>query len=88
MTGGLAGRAIDRLACRRRRQLEAVWRDPAGAQERALQRLVAAARDTEFGLEHRFRSVTGVADYQERVPVRDYLQHRGWLERAGSGSGR
>jgi hypothetical protein len=85
MTGGLAGRAIDWLAGRRRRQLEAVWRDPAGAQERALRRLVASARDTEFGLEHGFRAVTGVAGYQERVPVRDYPQHQAWLERAAAG---
>ena len=85
MTTGLAGRAIDWLAARRRRQLEAVWRDPAGAQERALRRLVAAARDTDFGLQHGFRSITGVADYQERVPVRDYLQHRPWLDRAAVG---
>ena len=76
MTGGLAGRAIDWLAVRRRRQLEAVWRDPAGAQERALLRLVTAARDTEFGLEHGFRGIASVAEYQRRVPVRDYAQHR------------
>ncbi len=85
MTGGLAGRAIDWLAVRRRRQLEAVWRDPAGAQERALLRLVTAARDTEFGLEHGFRGIASVAEYQRRVPVRDYAQHRGWLERAAGG---
>ena len=85
MTAGLAGRAIDWLAARRRRQLESVWRDPAGAQERALLRLVTAARDTDFGLEHGFRGITSVADYQRQVPVRDYAQHRPWLARAAAG---
>jgi hypothetical protein len=83
--GGPAGRAIDWLAGRRRRQLEAVWRDPAAAQERALRRLLAAARDTEFGLEHGFRGIATVAEYQARVPVRDYAQHRAWLDRASAG---
>jgi GH3 auxin-responsive promoter len=85
VSGGLPGRAIDWLAGRRRRQLEAVGRDPAGAQERALQRLVAAARDTEFGLAHGFRGIATVAEYQRRVPIRDYAEHRGWLERAAAG---
>jgi hypothetical protein len=83
--GALAGRAIDWCAGRRARQLEQVWRDPVAAQERALRRLLAAARDTEFGLEHGFRTIRSVAEYQERVPVRDYAQHRPWLERAAAG---
>jgi hypothetical protein len=83
--GGLAGSALDWCGSRRRRQLEAVWRDPAGVQERALRRLLATARDTEFGLAHGFRSVRSLAEYQERVPVRDYGQLRPWLERAAAG---
>ena len=85
MTGRVSGRAIDWLAARRARQLEAVWRDPAAAQEKALRRLVAEARDTDFGLEHGFRSIGGVAEFQRRVPVRDYAQHRPWIERAAAG---
>jgi hypothetical protein len=82
----VAGRAIDWLAGRRRRQLEALWRDPAAVQERALRRLLAAARDTEFGLEHGFDSISTVAEYQARVPVRDYARHRSWLDRAAAGA--
>jgi hypothetical protein len=83
--GGLAGSALDWCGGRRRRQLEAVWRDAAGVQERVLSSLIGAARDTEFGIAHGFRSVRSVAEYQERVPVRDYGQLRPWLERAAAG---
>ena len=67
-----AGRTIDWLAVRRRRALERIWRDPMAAQERALRRLVAAARDTDFGLAHGFHGIRSVAEYQQRVPIRDY----------------
>jgi hypothetical protein len=83
--GRLAGGLIDWYGSRRRRQLERIWRDPAAVQERALRRLVATARDTEVGLAHGFRSIRSIAEYQSRVPVRDYAQHRPWLERAAAG---
>jgi hypothetical protein len=80
-----AGAVIDWYGSRRRRQLEQVWREPAAVQERALTRLTAIARDTEFGLGHGFRGIRSVGDYQARVPVRDYGQLRPWLERAAAG---
>jgi hypothetical protein len=83
--GRAAGSVLDWYVGRRRRQLEEIWRDPAGVQERALRRLTATARDTEFGLAHGFRGVRSVAEYQARVPVRDYGQLRPWLERAAAG---
>ena len=85
MIGRAAGAALDWVGSRRRRQLEQIWRDPAGAQERALRRLIATGRDTEFGLAHGFRGIRSVAEYQARVPVRDYGQLRPWLERAAAG---
>lgn len=85
MSGRGAGLVLDWYGRRRRRQLEAIWRDPAGLQERVLRRLISTARDTEFGLAHGFRSIRSVAEYQVRVPVRDYMQLRPWLERAAAG---
>jgi len=79
-------RVLRWLAARRRRAQEAAWRDPASAQERVLARLVDRARDTEFGLAHGFEAIRGIAAYQDRVPVREYLDfHRTWEEaRAGA----
>jgi hypothetical protein len=85
MIDGPAGRTIDWLAGRRRHALERLWRDPMAAQERALRRLVAAARDTDFGLEHGFHGINTVAEYQQRVPLRDYAQHQPWIARAAAG---
>jgi len=85
MIDGPAGRTIDWLAGRRRLALERLWRDPMAAQERALRRLVAAARDTDFGLEHGFHGIRTVAEYQQRVPVRDYAPHQPWIARAADG---
>src|SRR5918996_1116136 len=63
-------------APRRRRALEAASARAGEIQERTLQRLVAAAARTEFGREHGFGSIRSVADYQARVPVRDYPAFR------------
>ena len=41
-------------------------------QHHTLLKLVRRARDTRFGRDHDFARVTSVADYQARVPVRDY----------------
>jgi hypothetical protein len=49
--------------------------DPVRAQEKQLLRLIAAAKDTRFGRDHRYAEIRGVADYQARVPLRTYNQH-------------
>jgi GH3 auxin-responsive promoter len=41
-------------------------------QTEVLRRLVRHARGTRFGLDHRFHSINSVAQYQEKVPLRDY----------------
>jgi hypothetical protein len=59
-----------RFARRRTRQLDRL--DAAEEQRRTLLGLVRRARDTRFGKEHDFAAIRSVADYQARVPVRDY----------------
>ncbi len=70
MIARAAALLLDWYAGHRRLQLERLWRDPTAVQEVTLKRLVAAARDTEFGLTHGFRGIRSVADYQSHVPVR------------------
>ncbi|MCE9522594.1 MAG: GH3 auxin-responsive promoter family protein [Alphaproteobacteria bacterium] len=57
-------------ARRRRRTLAAL--DEAAAQERQLQRLLAAAANTQFGREHGFASIKTVEEYQKAVRLRRY----------------
>jgi hypothetical protein len=56
----------------RRRYVQLVQHPVARVQERTLLRLVARARDTLFGRQHDFARIRSVADYQRRVPLRDY----------------
>ncbi len=62
--------AIVRAANFRTRQLDRD--DPVAAQERTLFRLLRRAEKTRFGRDHDFSYLQTVADYQTRVPLRDY----------------
>src|SRR5262245_65017648 len=61
---------VGQLARRRAARLDRLAADR--VQERTLLRLVRYARQTAFGRAHGFDRVASVADYQERVPLRDY----------------
>jgi hypothetical protein len=65
-------RLLDWYAGQRRRAWERMWRDPSRMQEMTLRHMVAIARDTAFGRAHGFADIHSIADYQARVPVRDY----------------
>jgi len=41
-------------------------------QQHSLLQLVRHARSTRFGREHGFSKIRSIADYQQRVPLRDY----------------
>jgi hypothetical protein len=66
----LADSVQTRLAHRRVAELDAM--DAAKVQAHSLLRLVRKARRTRFGRDHDFGRAETVADYQERVPVREY----------------
>lgn len=68
--------AFARYAHRRVRQLDRM--DVAAVQQDALLRLVRRAADTRFGRDHDFAGVGSVADFRQRVPVRDYEAY--WSE--------
>jgi hypothetical protein len=69
----LGGVLLDAAAARRRRALQRVSGAAVALQEATLLTHVRTARDTEFGLSHGFASIRSVTDYQDRVPLRDYL---------------
>jgi hypothetical protein len=81
----IAAPLLERYASYRRWRLERLWRDPRRVQEQCLQSLVSSARDTEFGLAHGFASIRSVADYQARVPVREYEEFKPSWERVAVG---
>ncbi len=44
--------------------------DPIASQRRALSRLLAKAADTRFGRDHGFAGISGIEDFQAKVPLR------------------
>jgi hypothetical protein len=70
----LVRRAADalfgRYARRRTAALDAAT--PAASQRVTLLALVQQAANTKFGRDHGFARIRSIADYQERVPLRDY----------------
>jgi len=85
MIARLGGTALDAAAAWRRRGFERVWRQPMIVQECSLLTAVAAARNTEFGLAHDFDRVRSIDDYRARVPLRDYLDLKRWLDSVAAG---
>ncbi len=64
---------------------EKATRDPTAAQEALLRRMMANNRDTEYGREHGFAAVRSLDDYRSRVPVVDYEDIRGHIDRMTRG---
>src|SRR5262249_44463598 len=62
------------------RPLERAARDPDRAQQRVLERLLMANRDTRFGVEHGFAGIRGAEQFRERVPVLDYERLRPYID--------
>src|SRR6516162_2664633 len=79
MLQGLAGNRLARWGADAafshyaRRRVRCLDLSSASRSQRAtLLRLVRLAADTKFGCDHHFGSIRTIADYQRRVPVRDY----------------
>jgi hypothetical protein len=54
-------------------------------QEKILKELIQGGRKTEFGTEHQFQNVENYADFQQAVPIRDYEQLKGYIEKIKEG---
>ena len=55
--------------------------NPGLYQQRIFEKLIASARDTAFGKDHKFAEIKTHNDFKERVPVRDYEDLKGYVER-------
>jgi hypothetical protein len=81
-----AGAFLEWQLHRRRQAWERMARASIAIQEAALRRLVTRARHTAFGELHGFEAIRSLADYQSRVPVRDYPQFQAQLGRILAGA--
>ena len=54
-------------------------------QNRVLQQLVAKAENTEWGLQHDYRTLKSYQDFQQRVPIQTYEEIKGYVDRMRHG---
>ena len=54
-------------------------------QDKVLQQLVAKAANTEWGLEHDYKTLKNYQDFQQRVPVQTYEEIKGYVDRMRHG---
>lgn len=54
---------------------------PGAAQQRWLQRLLEAGRNTQFGGNHHLRDVQTVEEFRQAVPIRDYEDLRPYIQK-------
>ncbi len=66
-------------------QIDLFRKYPAETQQEVLARLISAARDTEWGKEHGYGSVTTHEDFCRNVPVQSYEEMVPWVERLRAG---
>ena len=60
-------------------------KDPMGAQEKLLLKIINKNKNTVFGKERNFSSIKTVEDYRKNVPVMDYEEFRPYIERIKNG---
>ena len=67
------------------RDLDRVRKNSVALQQKTFQYLIDKAKDTEFGRDHYFESISTYADLNEQVPIRDYEDLRPYIERVTHG---
>lgn len=59
--------------------------NPVETQKKVFEKLIASARDTQFGKDHFFGEIKSHTDFTARVPVRDYEGLKGYVDRVVKG---
>lgn len=70
---------------RRLERIERIIRNPHEIQRRLILEHISGAKQTAFGREHGFADIGSIEQFKERVPVRDYEQHKPYIERMMKG---
>ncbi|HKX87028.1 MAG TPA: GH3 auxin-responsive promoter family protein [Flavobacterium sp.] len=59
--------------------------NPVKTQSKVFQKLIAEAKQTQFGIDHNFANIQSFEDFAKQVPVRDYEQLRSYVDRVVAG---
>jgi phenylacetate-coenzyme A ligase PaaK-like adenylate-forming protein len=66
-------------------ELQHLRKNGVALQQKVFQQLMAQAKDTAFGKDHRFAQIKSYQDFKQQVPVRDYEDLRPYIERVTAG---
>ena len=58
---------------------------PEETQQKVFKELIEKAKDTKFGKDHDFKTITNYTDFAEKVPVRDYEELRFYVDKMVAG---
>ncbi len=81
----LINSVINWLNYKRITQIDLYSRYPREIQEEVLFGLIDMARNTEFGRQYQFDTITSVAEFQKRVPLQTYEEIKPWVEKLETG---
>ena len=67
------------------KKIESTYNNAPELQAKILKHLVKKAKTTEFGRDHNFSNIFSHQDFTGNVPVRDYEQLHGYIEKVKEG---
>ena len=59
--------------------------NPVETQNEVFKNLISSAKNTQFGKDHKFKTIQTFQDFQQQVPVRDYEDLKPYVERVVNG---
>lgn len=66
---------------------ESKWiNNPFESQQKIFSQIIVKAKDTDFGKDHGFESIKSYADFQAKVPIRDYEKLRSYIDKMVAGT--
>jgi len=68
-----------------RRQINHWANEPFATQKKVFEKLIAQAKDTEFGRDHDFDTISSPKDFADKIPIRDYEQLKPYINRVVEG---
>ncbi len=82
---GILSATISQLARMRYWRIEAWTEHPLASQWEVMQNLITSARNTEFGRQHGFSSISSIGEFKKAVPVREYNDLKPYIDRMMKG---
>lgn len=81
----LKSKAAKNVAKIVRRRIDRWARNPITTQEKVFRKLIAQAKNTNFGKDHDFKTIRTATDFAQKVPVRDYEALKPYVEQVVAG---